>query len=99
MVRLIFRSRASCRLSSMRPADTSEEAWRVQIEAYQRMSPAARLRVGLELTETSRRLLVAGIERRHPDYDPEQVRWAFLRLWLGPELFAAAYRGKPEVDP
>ena len=81
----------------MATSDTSVEASAVQLEAYRRMSPEARLRVGLELTEISRQLLVAGIRRRHPDYDDADVRLAFLRLWLGPDLFRRAYRGHREL--
>jgi len=83
----------------MRAADTSEDAFRAQIDAYRRMSPDARLRAGLELTEMSRRLLADGIRRRHPEYTEDQVRMAFLRHWLGPELFRKAYPGLPELDP
>jgi len=81
----------------MATSDTSTEASAVQLEAYRRMSPEARLRVGLELTEISRQLLIAGIRRRHPDYDDADVRLAFLRLWLGPDLFRRAYRGQREL--
>jgi hypothetical protein len=63
------------------------------------MPPAARLRVGLELTALSRRLLADGVRRRHPEYDDEQVRLAFLRCWLGRDLFRSAYPGRPELDP
>ncbi len=69
------------------------------MDAYRRMSPGARLRVGLELTELSRRLLADGIRRRHPEYDESQTRFAFLRLWLGPDLFRKAYPAQPEIDP
>jgi hypothetical protein len=79
--------------------DTTDAAAAVQLEAYRRMSPGARLRVGLELTAISRGLLVDGIRKRHPDYDDEHARLAFLRLWLGPELFRAAYPGQPELEP
>jgi hypothetical protein len=83
----------------MRPLDTSEEAANVQLEIYRRMTPEARLRVALELTAISRRLLSEGIRQRHPDYTDEQLHLAFLRLWLGPDLFRLAYRDKPELDP
>ena len=83
----------------MRAVDTSDEAARAQIDAYRRMSAAARLRVGLELTEMSRQLLANGIRRRHPEYDESQARLAFLRLWLGADLFRQAYAGQPELDP
>jgi hypothetical protein len=79
--------------------DTSEETSSIQIEVYRRMTPGARLRLGLELTEMSRRLLVDGIRRRHPEYDEEQARLASIRLWLGPELFRNAYPEMRELDP
>jgi hypothetical protein len=63
------------------------------------MTPEARLRVGLELTEMARRLLTAGIRRRHPEYDDDQVRLASIRLWLGPDLFRTAYPDRPEIEP
>lgn len=83
----------------MAMTDTSPEAAAVQLEVYRRMSPAARLRVGLELTAMSRHLLADGVRRRHPEYSTEQARLAFLRLWLGPDLFRTAYPGQPELEP
>jgi hypothetical protein len=83
----------------MRALDTSREAASAQLDVYRRMTPEARLRVGLELTEMARRLLIAGIRNRHPEYDDDQVRLASIRLWLGPELFRAPYPNQPEVAP
>ncbi|MBI4508811.1 MAG: hypothetical protein HY698_04190 [Deltaproteobacteria bacterium] len=79
--------------------DTTPAAASVQLDVYRRMSPAARLRVALELTAMSRRLLADGVRRRHPEYSDEQVRLAFLRLWLGADLFRKAYPGQPELEP
>src|SRR5690349_9324502 len=62
------------RWARMATTDTTPDAAAVQLEAYRRMSPAARLRAGLELTAMSRRLLAEGIRRRHPDYSAEQAR-------------------------
>ena len=83
----------------MHPLDTSEQAASVQIEVYRRMGPAARLRVALELTEMSRRLLMDGIRKRHPQYDDEQVRLAATRVWLGPENYRRAYPDRDELEP
>jgi hypothetical protein len=83
----------------MRPLDTSEQAASIQIAVYRRMEPAARLRVALELTEMSRRLLTDGIRKRHPEYDGEQVRLAATRAWLGPENFRRAYPDRVELEP
>jgi hypothetical protein len=79
--------------------DTSAEAASVQLEVYRRMSPTARLRVGLELTAMGRRLLADGVRRRHPEYSDEHVHLAFLRLWLGDELYRAAYPDQAELAP
>lgn len=81
------------------PRDTSEEAARVQLEVYRRMAPADRLRVGLELTRMSRELIAQGIRARHPEYSDDEVRWAVILLWLGPERFARAYPHGPELAP
>ncbi len=83
----------------MRALDTTPEADAVQLGIYRRMTPGARLRAGLELTEISRRLVIAGIRQRHPEYDENQVRLAMIRLWIGPELFCEAYPCEPELAP
>lgn len=51
------------------------------------------------MTEMARRLLIAGIRKRHPEYDDDQVRLASIRLWLGPELFRDPYPDEPELEP
>ena len=79
--------------------DTSEEAARVQVEAYRKMPPSERLRVGLELTRMSRELLAQGIRRRHPEYSEDEMKWALIRTWLGPELFERAYPRSPQLEP
>ena len=83
----------------MRALDTSQDAASAQLAAYRRMTPEARLRVGLELTAMARRLLADGVRKRHPEYDEDQVRLASIRVWLGPELFRTAYPDSPELDP
>ena len=81
------------------PADTSPDAARVQLEIYRRMPPSDRLRIGLELTRLSRDLMARGIRARHPEYSDEEVRWALIRAWIGAEMFARAYPGRPTLDP
>jgi hypothetical protein len=83
----------------MRALDTSQDAASAQIAAYRQMTPEARLRVGLELAEMARQLTAAGIRKRHPEYGDEQARLALIRLWLGTELFRAAYPNCPELAP
>jgi len=83
----------------MAALDTAPGADAVQLEVYRRMAPEARLRAALELTAMSRELLVAGVRGRHPEYDEDQVRLAAIRLWLGAELFRAAYPDEREMEP
>ena len=84
---------------TMRSLDTSEPAALVQLEVYRRMTPSQRLRIGLELTALSRRLLESGIRRRHPEYTDEELRLATIRAWLGPDTYRMAYPDAPELDP
>ncbi|HEX5269626.1 MAG TPA: hypothetical protein VFW33_04015 [Gemmataceae bacterium] len=75
------------------PADTTLDAWRVQVEIYRRMPPSRRLELACEMSDTLRRTVAAGVRGRHPDYSEEQVRLAVARLWLGDELFRKVYPG------
>jgi hypothetical protein len=75
------------------PADTTPEAWRVQVEVYRRMSPSRRLELALEMSDALRGVVTAGVRARHPDYSDQQVRLAVARLWLGDELFCKVYPG------
>jgi len=63
------------------------------------MSGAERLAVAFQLTETVRRLALAGIRSRHPDYDDVQVLQAWARLRLGDDLVRAIWPDRPLVDP
>jgi hypothetical protein len=75
------------------PADTTPEAWRVQVEVYRRMSPSRRLELACQMTDSLRRVVAAGVRARHPEYSEEQVRLAFARLWLGDDLFCKVHPG------
>ena len=82
-----------------RALDTSAEAERVQIEVFQRMSPANRLQAASALYRMSRSLMETGVRMRHPDYNKEQVRLALIRLTLPDELFLAAYPHARDIIP
>ena len=82
-----------------RPLDTSPEAHRLQGEIYRRLGGAERLAIAFEMTETVRRLAVAGIRHRHPDYTEEQVLGAWARLTLGDELCRKVWPDRPLVAP
>jgi hypothetical protein len=57
----------------MHARDTSDEAAAVQEEAYRRIGPVGRFNIAAELTNVTRELARAGIQRRHPGFTPEQV--------------------------
>lgn len=81
--------------ASWLPADTTDEAARVQLAVFRRMSPEERWALAFQMTADLRRRLADGVRQRHPDYDERQIRLAVIRLTLGEELFRAVY---PEVD-
>ena len=44
-----------------------------------------------------RTLAEAGVRSRHPEYGPDEVRAAVADILLGPDLAAAARRGRPSA--
>jgi hypothetical protein len=80
-------------------ADTTSAAHRVQTEVYRTMGGAARLAIAFQLTDTVRRLTLAGIRARHPAYGDEQVLHAYARLIFGDEFTSAAWPNRELVEP
>ena len=87
---------ARCILKS---TDTTSKADQIQLEALRRLGPEGRLRAGIDLTQTSRKLLCEGLRRRHPEYNERQIRMAYLQLVLPEELFLAAYPEARNILP
>jgi hypothetical protein len=77
------------------PADTTLEAARVQFEVLRRLGTEGRVRLMFELIDNLQATLEAGIRLRHPDYTPEQLRWALVRLRLGEALFRQYF---PDIE-
>jgi hypothetical protein len=75
------------------PADTTLEAFQVQVGIFRRMSPERRLAMVFEMSNNLRRVAASGVRSRHPDYSEEQVRLAVIRLTLGQRLFREVYPG------
>lgn len=80
-------------------ADTSREADAIQTEAYRRMGGTGRAQIMFRLSEMTRRTAEAGIRRRHPDYDREQVTRALTRLLYGDDVARLAWPGRELVAP
>ena len=63
--------------------DTSSAADAKQFELYRSLSPSERVRIALNLSEMIRRTTIAGIRRRHPEYDDAEVVEALRELVYG----------------
>ena len=81
------------------PLDTTPDAYAAQLEAYRRMQGRGRVAVMFRLGDMARRMTMAGIRRRHPEYDDVQVRLALARLLFGDELVRRAWPGRELVSP
>ncbi len=69
------------------PLDTTPEAMRVYYDKWRRMTPTERWEIMLRLIAEHRQWLAVGVRSRHPEYSPDQVRRAVIRLTLGDALF------------
>lgn len=76
---------------SLRPADTSPEAWKVFLDIQRRMTPAEKIRRVFELTAQQRRLTEAGLREKQPSASDREIFLRRVRLELGPDLFHRAY--------
>lgn len=79
--------------------DTSPDAAAVQTALYRRMSPARRCELAAEMSVAARRIALDGIRRRHPEYTPEEARFALFRVLVGDELFRKAWPAAPVLAP
>jgi hypothetical protein len=85
---------------SLRPADTSPEAWRVFLDIQRRMMPAEKLQRALEWSGVNRAFAEAGLRQRWPRADDREILLRYARLTLGAELFCKAYGGAlPDDEP
>jgi hypothetical protein len=63
------------------------------------MTGTERSAIAFRLTDLARRAAEAGIRQRHPDYSPEQVHRALLRLRLGDDAARCVWPDEELVDP
>lgn len=77
------------------PADTSLEAFRVLIAVYRAMPASRRLELALQMSDDIMEVAAAGIRQRHPEYTPDEVRRALVRLRLGDKLFREIHGEAP----
>jgi hypothetical protein len=70
-----------------------------QLAIYRRMAPAQRCAIAARMSTDARAITMAGIRRRHPDYDANQTRLALFRLLLGDEMFRRVWPHDVALDP
>jgi hypothetical protein len=79
--------------------DTTPGSHEAQIDAYRRMGETGRAAVTFSLIDLARRMAMAGIRTRHPEYTDEQVRHAYARLVLGDDLVRRVWPDRAFVAP
>jgi hypothetical protein len=67
----------------MSARDTTPNAAAAQRQAHEKMGPAGRLKVALELSELAHQLALSGIHKRHPEYTREQAVAALVTTLYG----------------
>ena len=81
------------------PSDTDFAAHHLQRQIYLRLGGRERIAIAFRLSDAVRRLAIAGIRQRHPDYTDSQAERAFARLSLGDDLVRAIWPDRALVDP
>jgi len=64
-------------------SDTSPEMAAIQQEIFRRMTPAARLRLALEMSESLRHVALAGLRSRRPELNEKDLSRELMRLMYG----------------
>jgi DUF1365 family protein len=64
-------------------SDTSPQAAAIQQDVFRRMTPAARLRIALEMSESMRNVARAGLRRRRPELSDEELSHELMLLMYG----------------
>ena len=80
-------------------SDTSPEAAEILRRRILGLTPSQRVAEGERLCKLARQFMRAGIRRRHPDYDENQVEMALARLLWGDDLYTKARPDWPLLEP
>jgi hypothetical protein len=67
--------------------DTTPAAERIQLDAIRSMAPAERIRLAFDLSESVRRVALAGLRARHPDRTDLEL----VEMLLGRRLVPAGW--------
>ena len=78
--------------------DTSTDAQRVQFELLRRLSPAQKLALAFELTDTMRELILADLRHRFPQAGDVEIKRRFIARVLLREDVIRAYGFDPQAE-
>jgi hypothetical protein len=84
----------------MRPLsrDTSPQAEDVLVRLAREMPARRKFQLAASMTETVRRLAVAGIRERHPNATEDEVRKRYAALVLPRDLVVPAFGWDPALE-
>lgn len=80
------------------PADTSPEAFEVQVRLLRAMTAQQKLQRVSELNDTVRELAMAGLRRRYPEADGRELLRRYAALVLDRETVIRVYGWDPEGE-
>ena len=72
--------------------DTSDAAYTAQVAAIRRLPPEERLRIGIDLSQATRRIALDGIRRRQPGIGDDDARYELARMLYGSDLADRAWK-------
>ncbi|MBN2456005.1 MAG: hypothetical protein JXB29_05635 [Sedimentisphaerales bacterium] len=75
----------------MKQKDTTDDARKVLVQIYRRMSVEAKTRRIFDAYRTGRILAIAGLKESHPHATDKQIWYLWAKRHLGEELFNNAY--------
>jgi len=78
--------------------DTSNDAQQVQFELLRRLSPAQKLALAFELTDTMRNLILADLHHRFPEAGDAEIKRRFIARVLPREDVIRAYGFDPQAE-
>lgn len=70
-------------MTSRPGSDTTPEVLALQVEAWRRMTPEARVELAWEMSETARDLLRARLREEHPEWTEREIGLAIARVAQG----------------
>jgi hypothetical protein len=79
--------------------DTDADSRNAWFDYLRTLTGTQRSNMAAEMSDEINEVCRAGIRARHPEYSPEQVNAAFLRIILGDELVRAVLPNSALIEP